>query len=124
MSKKQALARFYPSSEKDFFKCLILATKIEKEKSKKGTKNLTKTQIGNLKRNVDPSEYQIDQLTLDRADFFARQKNFRLKIWVQKTHKHPIHLEFEADITETETLVDLNIFRLMNLKIIKTLKAI
>ena len=124
MTKKQALARFYPSSEKDFFKCLILATKIEEEKSRRGTENLTKTQIGNLKRAVDPCEYPNDQLTLERADFFARQKNFRLKIWVQKTYKHPIYLEFEADITETETLVDLNIFRFINLKTINHLTAI
>ena len=104
MSKPQTLARFHPSTEQDFFKCLLLFERMSKERDKNPTIKFSKSKISNLKRSLDLGAYANCQgLTLAEAERVARAKNFRLRIWKQKDYKSPVFLEFEAQLSEGES---------------------
>ena len=114
MSAGQSLARFYPSSRFDFFKCLKLAEKIQREKNENNSQIISKNRISYLKRSLDISEFENDgNITLAEAENFAREKKFRLRIWKQKTYRHPLFLEFESKFCnhDGEIFPDLDLFR-------------
>ena len=111
MASGQTLARFFPSSNLDFYKCLKLAEKIECERNKNANFKASKQQIRNLKRGIDVSSHQgAENLTLSAAETLARENNFRLRIWKQETYRKPVFLEFESQIEDTN-FTDFNLFR-------------
>ena len=114
MSAGQSLARFHPSSNLDFFKCLKLAETIRREKTETNSQIISKNRIGYLKRSLDISEFEdSENITLSEAENFAKEKKFRLRIWKQKTYRHPLFLEFESKFNndESENFPDLDLFR-------------
>ena len=114
MTSDQTLVRFNPKSSKDFFKCLKLAKKIEREKQETKSITISKARIRNLKRNLDISDFDdYENLSLSQAENFAREESYRLRIWKQKTYRHKLFLEFEANVdqNEADTFKDLDLFR-------------
>ena len=114
MASDQTLVRFNLKSSKDFFKCLKLAEKIEREKQETKSTTISKARIRNFKRCLDISDFDdFENLTLGQAENFAREQGYRLRIWKQKTYRHKLFLEFEANVdqNEADTFKDLDLFR-------------
>ena len=113
MSSDQLLARFYPSSSLDFFKCLKLARQMSLEKEATNSEKISKQKIQNFKRKMDVSEYaDFANPTLAEAENYACEQGFRLRLWTQKTYKHKLILEFEGNPAqdESESLQNLDLF--------------
>ena len=114
MSKPQTLARFYPSTEQDFFKCLVLFERMEKERDKNPSIKFTKSKISNWKRSLNLGAYaNCKDLNLTEAEMYARAKKFRLRIWKQKDYRSGVFLEFEAQLgdEESENFKNFDLFR-------------
>ena len=116
----QQTVSFSDTSQIDFFKCVLLFQRIEKEKAKfpnNPERVYEKSKLYSLKRSLQPefnrkfSQFR-DDLDIGTAENFAKEHFLKIKIWKQVSYRRPFFLEYESD-TDDENLnkyKDLNLF--------------